>query len=85
MSSGTGCKWGSDPVWLWLWRSLAAAAPIGPLAWKLLYNSGASPKKGGEGSGETGPGAICFLFIYKSSWQWKPVLQSRAGVASQKP
>ena len=26
-----------DPVLLWLWCRLAAAAPIGPLAWELTY------------------------------------------------
>ena len=26
-----------DPVWLWLWCRLAAAAPIQPLAWELPY------------------------------------------------
>jgi len=34
MSCGVGCRCGSDPAFLWLWRSLAAVAPIGPLAWE---------------------------------------------------
>ena len=29
-------------VLLWLWRKLAAVAPIQPLAWKRLYAAGAS-------------------------------------------
>ena len=33
-----------DPVWLWLWLRPAAAAPIGPLVWKLTYTAGAALK-----------------------------------------
>ena len=35
MSCGVGPRRGLDPVWLWLWRRPAAAAPTGPLAWEL--------------------------------------------------
>ena len=37
MSCGIGHRLGSDPalLLLWLWRRLAAIAPIRPLAWKL--------------------------------------------------
>ena len=35
-----GGRLGSDPVLLWLWHRLAAAAQIGPLAWELPYASG---------------------------------------------
>ena len=35
---------GSDPVLLWLWCRLAAAAPIGPLAWEPLCAVGAALK-----------------------------------------
>ena len=35
MSCGIDRRHGSDLVLLWLWYRLAAAAPIGPLAWKL--------------------------------------------------
>jgi len=34
MSCGVGCRRGSDPVLLWLWRRQAATAPIQPLAWE---------------------------------------------------
>ena len=34
-----------DPAWLWLWHRLVAAAPIGPLAWELLYAVGAALKR----------------------------------------
>ena len=32
-------------VFLWLWCRLAAAVPIGPLAWELPYTAGAALKK----------------------------------------
>ena len=32
VSSGVGCRHGSDPELLWLWLWLAAAAPFQPLA-----------------------------------------------------
>ena len=44
MSCGVGCRHGSDPAdpaLLWLWRRLAATAPIGPLAWEPPYAMGA--------------------------------------------
>ena len=31
------------PMLLWLWHSLAATAPIQPLAWELPYTSSAAP------------------------------------------
>ena len=37
MSCGVGRGCGSDPMLLWLWCRLAAAAPIQPLAWELPY------------------------------------------------
>ena len=40
MSCGVGCRLGSDPQLLWLWRRLAATAPIGPLAWEPPYAAG---------------------------------------------
>ena len=40
MSCGIGHKCYSDPTLLWLWCRPAAAAPIRPLAWELLYASG---------------------------------------------
>ena len=38
------CGIGPDPGLLWLWRRLAAAAPIQPLAWELPYASSAALK-----------------------------------------
>ena len=42
MSCGVGCRRGSDPALLWLWRRLAATAPIRPLAWEPPYAAGAA-------------------------------------------
>ena len=40
-----GCRYGSDSVLLWLWRRLAAVAPIQPLAWELPYVMAAALKR----------------------------------------
>ena len=45
MSCGVGCRLGSDPSLLWLWRRLAATALIRPLAWETLYAAGAAQEK----------------------------------------
>ena len=37
VSCGVGCRRGSDPALLWLWRRPAATALIGPLAWEPPY------------------------------------------------
>ncbi|RKM63542.1 hypothetical protein C0984_19540, partial [Clostridioides difficile] len=42
MSCGVGCRPGSDPALLWLWRRLAATALIKPLAWEPPYATGAA-------------------------------------------
>ena len=42
---GIGHRHGSDPVLLYLWCRLTPTAPIGPLAWKPPYASGAALKK----------------------------------------
>ena len=42
VSCGVGRRCGSDPMWGWLWRRLAAAAPIRPLAWEPPYAAGAA-------------------------------------------
>ena len=44
MSCGVGRRCGSDPALLWLWRRLAATAPIGPLAWEPPYAKGEALK-----------------------------------------
>ena len=38
-------QWLKDPVLLWLWCRLMAAAPIGPLAWEPPYAKGEALKK----------------------------------------
>ena len=45
MSCGASHRGGLDPLLLWLWRRLAAVAPIQPLAWELPYAMGAALKK----------------------------------------
>ena len=45
VSCGVGCRCGSDPVLLWLWCRLAAAAPIQPLACELPYAMGTALEK----------------------------------------
>ena len=42
MSCGVGCRRGSDPELLWLWRRPAATALIRPLAWEPPYVVGAA-------------------------------------------
>ena len=44
MSCGVGHGRSSDPTLLWLWRRLAAAAPIGPLAWEPPCATGVALK-----------------------------------------
>ena len=44
MSCGIGCRHGSDPVLLWLWRRPAATALISPQAWEPPYGAGAALK-----------------------------------------
>ena len=44
-SWGAGCRCGSDPTLLWLWRRPEAAAPMRPLAWEPPYATGAALEK----------------------------------------
>ena len=46
MNCGVGRRRGLDLVLLWLWRSLAATAPIRPLAWEPPYATGVAQEKG---------------------------------------
>ena len=45
MSGGVGCRRGSDTALLWLWRRLAATAPIKLLPWESPYAMGAALEK----------------------------------------
>ena len=45
LSCGVGCRRGSDPVLLWLWRRPVATALIRPLAWEPPYATGAALEK----------------------------------------
>ena len=44
-SCGVGGQCGSDLVLLWLWRRLAAGAPILRLAWEPPYATGSALKR----------------------------------------
>ena len=44
-SYGIGLGLGLDPTLPWLWRKLAGAAPIQPLAWEAPYATGAALKR----------------------------------------
>ena len=45
VSCGVGGRHGSNLVLLWLWCRPAAAALIQPLAWELVYATGAALKR----------------------------------------
>ena len=45
MSYGVGRRRGLDPMLLWLWRRLAATAPIESLAWEPPCAAGAALEK----------------------------------------
>ena len=45
VSCSVGCRHGSDPELLWLWRRPVATAPIRPLAWEPPYAVGAAQEK----------------------------------------
>ena len=45
VSCGVGRRRGLDPALLWLWRRLAAPAPIRPLAWEPPCASGVALEK----------------------------------------
>ena len=45
MRCGVGCKDGSDPALLWLWRRPVATAPIRPLGWGPPYAVSGTLKK----------------------------------------
>ena len=45
MSCGVGCRCGSDPAFLWLWRRPVAIALIKPLVWEAPYAVGAALEK----------------------------------------
>ena len=44
VSCGVGRRRGSDLTLLWLWRRLAATAPIRPLRWESAYAMGMALK-----------------------------------------
>ena len=73
MSCGVGCRHGSDPVLLWLWRRLAAAALIQLLAWELPYGVGVS----------AGAGFFLSLFCFVLFFRAAPVAPGSSQVRGQ--
>ena len=45
VNCGVGSRHGLDPMLLWLWCRMAAAAPTGPLAWVPPYTAGVALEK----------------------------------------
>ena len=45
MTCAVGCRHGSDPELLWLWRRLVATTLIRPLAWDSPYAAEAALEK----------------------------------------
>ena len=83
MSCGVGCSFGLDPALLWLWRRLAATAPIRTLAWEPPYAMGAglekAKKKSQKKKKTQSPNIntfVCHLYIYVSIYLSKEVCLS---------
>ena len=45
VSCGVGCRYGLDPLLLWLWHRLEAVTPIQPLAQELPYTTSVALKR----------------------------------------
>ena len=69
MSCGIGHRHGLDLVLLWLWRRLAGAAPIWPLAWEPPYAPGVALKLKKKNKDEKKR----LLSMAKSSSLWKVI------------
>ena len=50
---GVGCRYGSDPMLLWLWRRPVATALIRPLAWEPPHAMGAALDKAKQNKTKT--------------------------------
>ena len=59
MSCGVGRRQGSDPALLWLCCSLAATAPLRPLAWEPPHATGAALVKDKKTKKEKNPKTLC--------------------------
>ena len=62
VSCGIGLRYDSDLALLWLWRRLAAVAPIRPLAWELPCAVGVALKKQNKQTSEILLRTIVTLF-----------------------
>ena len=90
MSCGVGCRRGSDPTLLWLWRRPVATAPIQPLAWEPPYAAGAAQEiattttkdkktKKTKKQNKTRIPISVFLFLFKAT----PVAYGRSQARGQ--
>ena len=76
MSCGVGRRCSSDPLLLWLWCRLAAAALIQSLAWEFPYATGAALKRQKKKNLDheitpvtsSGTEAILVFFFFVFSW-----------------
>ena len=66
MSCGVGDRCCSDPVLLWLWRRLAAVAPIRLLALESPYASDVALKKQNKINNKLKVGYRCDIAVPKS-------------------
>ena len=64
VSCGVGCRCGSDPALLWLWRRPTATAPIRPLAWEPPCAAGVSLEKAKRQKKKEN---IYFYFFYRKT------------------
>jgi len=67
-AAALGHRQGLDPVLLWLWCRLAAAAPIQPPAWEFPYATGVALKRTKEQKKNKLYFIYCFYFCSKISF-----------------
>ena len=72
MSCGIGCKCGSDPRLLWLWRRLVGAAPIRPPHLGISICHGCGPKKTKKKTKKKNPTAAAW--VEAEAWVQSPSL-----------
>ena len=63
VSCGVGCRRGSDPALLWLWRRPVATAPIQPLAWEPPYAARAA-QRNSKKTKKKEKGRLTYKYIY---------------------
>ena len=66
-------QWVKDPALLWLWRSPAATAPIGPLAWEPPYAARAALEKAKRQKQKKKTKKTTTTGEKENFWKWKIV------------